>query len=297
MRNPFRHHKAVYSKQVCQSCGRQYDPALRKCPECGAPYHDERVIGAFAESTVVSPGKETALFLVGWVGLIVIELIVEFIVIGIATQQYAGAGMTGDELGSAISGYISSGEGLAAIFIPTYIILCIVMMLILWKDLPRVFSRFAKWKTYLGIVMGIVLLFASALYSLAISAATDITSNQNQSNVDSMLLASPGFAVVVLGLIGPFCEECAYRLGLYDLLKRRDTTLALIVSSLVFAFIHFDWSNAGSANEWLNMPSYLISGAILALTYEYFGFGGSYLAHATNNIVALILTLSEASSA
>ena len=109
--------------------------------------------------------------------------------------------------------------------------------------------------------------------------------------MESVVSSYPAFSIIVLGIIGPICEEIGYRLGLFDLLKRCHIALAYVATALVFGFIHFDFTQISSITEWINLPNYLISGAILCLTYDRFGFGASVLAHVFNNVLAIVLIL------
>jgi membrane protease YdiL (CAAX protease family) len=104
-----------------------------------------------------------------------------------------------------------------------------------------------------------------------------------------MLSSTPYLSLLVLGLVGPFCEELAYRVGLFGLTRRVNIYLAYFVASVVFGLIHMH--DFTSVNEWLSFPDYLVAGAVLAVTYEKFGFGASYIAHATNNVFSLLVEM------
>ena len=64
---------------------------------------------------------------------------------------------------------------------------------------------------------------------------------------------------------------------------------AYLFATVVFGLIHMH--DFASVNEWLNFPSYLIAGGILAFTYDRFGLSASITAHVVNNLYAVILTL------
>ena len=70
--------------------------------------------------------------------------------------------------------------------------------------------------------------------------------------------------------------------------------LAYAVTILVFAFIHFDFECFGKGtlvNELLNMPFYLFAGFTFTFLYEKFGFGASVMAHVSNNLYSIIMTV------
>jgi membrane protease YdiL (CAAX protease family)/ribosomal protein L37E len=280
--------QTFYKQQYCRKCGKLYDPTHLVCPRCGEEYSDPKVRRSWQENTPTTPLKESAFFLGGLLGLNIIEIIVEFIVALVQTNYYRSLGFAGEQLKYLLSSYLSSGTALGLIFFPTYTILFAILLLIMWKDIKRVFARFANPKTYIGIFIGIGLIAVSMLYSMLISLIPGTTSNANQSNVEKVIAYSPALSIIVLGLIGPFCEEVTYRLGLFTFLKRWNIYAAYIVGALIFGCIHFDWTNITSLNEWLNFPDYVISGLILAFAYDKFGFGASFLAHATNNVVSVI---------
>ena len=94
---------------------------------------------------------------------------------------------------------------------------------------------------------------------------------------------------MITGIIGPICEEFAYRVGLFNLGMRINRLTAYLFATVVFGLIHMH--DFASVNEWLNFPSYLIAGGILAFTYDRFGLSASITAHVVNNLYAVILTL------
>ena len=69
--------------------------------------------------------------------------------------------------------------------------------------------------------------------------------------------------------------------------------LAYIVTSLVFGLIHFNFFATGDAliNELLNLPSYVISGFLLTLAYDKFGFACSSVAHIVNNLFSIVVSM------
>ncbi len=289
--------KYHYHKESCHSCGQKFDSALIACPNCGTPNEDEKTRRSWKECTPVGPWRELFCFLFGFLGLQIIQIIVQLIVTLVVGNNLASTGLTGNDLEKAILSFLSSGNGLAAIFFPVYSLLFIGFIIALWKYLPRILARFAKPKTYLAIVFLIAIYAFDILYGTLISKYTGGQNNQNQSNVNSILFAYPALSIIILGIIGPFCEECTYRLGLFNVLKRWNTVAAYILSALIFGAIHFNWTNIGSAIEWLNLPPYIISGFLFALAYDKCGFGASYLAHALNNTISLTLMIIQGKGA
>jgi membrane protease YdiL (CAAX protease family) len=223
----------------------------------------------------------------------------ELFVISIFKSSLSSAGFSSEAIKANLAVYEASGSYMASVFFPAYLILFCILLTVLSKDLSRLSATFKNPKTYLGIAGGVAIILLVSLYGLAISGLKAGT-NANESNIETTITASPSYAVLavfIFGLVGPFCEEVTYRLGLFNFLKRWNLIAAVILSAFIFAFIHFDWNNAGSATEWLNFPAYLLSGAAFALIYQYFGFGASFLAHATNNLVDIFLIIIAANAA
>lgn len=185
---------------------------------------------------------------------------------------------------------LSGGRGLSFIFLPSYLLLFLFFVFFLWGDIKPVLYRFKKPISYLGGFLAIVLIFLfNFLYGQFSAKFTGGQSNQNQSNIVSIVQLYPFTSLIVFGLLGPFCEECTYRLGLMNLLKRVNTIFAYICSALFFAAIHFDWGNVSSALEWINIPPYFFSGLVFAIIYDKFGFAASFLGHALNNIISVLM--------
>jgi membrane protease YdiL (CAAX protease family) len=285
--------KELFHKEYCSKCGQAFDPARRTCPKCGQASAYAGKTRTWQESIPLGPGKEIACFLMGWAGFQVIATMMQLFVISIFKSSLVTAGFSTEAISANLDSFTASGAYMASVFFPAYLILFCVLLSVLSKDLPRLSAAFKSPKTYLGIACGVGIILLVSLYGLA-TASLKTATNANESNIETTVTASPSYAVLsifIFGLVGPFCEEVTYRLGLFNFLKRWSLVAAYILSALIFAFIHFDWTNAGSAVEWLSFPAYLLSGLAFALTYEYFGFGASFLAHATNNLVDLVMII------
>lgn len=233
----------------------------------------------------------------GWGGFQILATILALITVSIVSSSYASNGLSGDDLVSALKTFQSSSQYLSIVNYGSYILLFIVMMAIVGRNIPRLFSNFKNKKCLYGILGGIALILISSLWSQISTALGATSDNENQKNIILIVKESPVLAVLCIGILGPFCEELTYRVGLFGLSKRANTYFAYIMASVFFAFIHMNFLKYNSSgalvwvndiNEWLSFPDYLISGFVFAWLYDKFGFGASFLAHITNNLVGVI---------
>ena len=75
------------------------------------------------------------------------------------------------------------------------------------------------------------------------------------------------------------------------MLRRYNKYLALILTTIVFALIHFRFNSENIVGELWSLPSYLIAGFILTFAYEKGGLSSSLTAHVIYNIVSFVMTL------
>lgn len=171
------------------------------------------------------------------------------------------------------------------------------------KDIGKIIlAGFKKdhWKKILyGWFAFIVVNFISTIYMFFVEkyAPGYGSSNNNQQSLNS--IASFVFPFILMTVVmGPICEELCYRVGLCSLIARGNKLIALIITTLVFGFLHFDWSSillaingqTGSLiNELWNIPSYLFAGLGLGYAYMRYGcFSASISGHMANNLIAAI---------
>ena len=218
------------------------------------------------------------LFLIGFLGLDIVSLIIQLILMIILPEYFK----EGTEY------YIT---GLAMMNTIRYVLLSMTFVLMLYPRLKILIKKFINWKTdLLGIAFGIGLIGITIIYNLIISQFIDPGTNNNEVAAESMIVTYPVLSIIVLGLLGPICEEITYRYGLFSLLDKKSKILAYILTPLVFAIIHFDFTGDMKV-ELLNLPTYILAGLGLSLAYDKFGFNCAIIAHVTNNMYAIIVTL------
>ncbi len=179
----------------------------------------------------------------------------------------------------------------AVINLVTYAILFVLMFSIIVLDLPKFLPAFKSWKPYVfGIVGAVAIVTFEIFYTSIVNLFYDYSVNQNESSVRSVIDLYPVWSVLILGFIGPLCEELAYRVGLFSSVNKINKVLAYIVTIVVFALIHFRF-NGYIWDELVNLPSYVVSGFVFTFLYDKFGFGASLTAHVSNNLYAVIVNI------
>ena len=274
-----------FHRSVCPKCGKRYDPLSSSCPKCNEKNEEvDPRARSFAPLLTLGAYREIVLFLIGFVGLFLLAQVIGIITLSAESFRYAQMGLTGDELKAALTEFSSSVRFTLLINDLTYTLIFAAMLLFLWKDNRRLLKSFANLKILFGFVVGFAMIILSGIWS-NIAIKLGASTNINQGAVEETIKASPLLAVLVTGLIAPFVEELTYRVGAFTFLKRINTVLAYVVVGALFGLIHI--KDYGSLNEWLSYPSYLIAGLCLCFAYDKFGFGGSFLAHAMNNLLAV----------
>ena len=275
-----------FHRSVCPKCGKRYDPLSSSCPKCNEKNEEvDPRARSFAPLLTLGANREIGLFLIGFVGLFLLAQVIGIITLSAESFRYAQMGLTGDELKAALTEFSSSVRFTLLINDLTYTLIFAAMLLFLWKDNRRLLKSFANLKILFGFVVGFAMIILSGIWS-NIAIKLGASTNINQGAVEETIKASPLLAVLVTGLIAPFVEELTYRVGAFTFLKRINTVLAYVVVGALFGLIHI--KDYGSLNEWLSYPSYLIAGLCLCFAYDKFGFGGSFLAHAMNNLLAVL---------
>ena len=228
----------------------------------------------FESKSVDLKMKNLTIFLVGFLGLQIFATIFQYI--------YAFNNT-----------YLLYTDGIGFINFAAYFLLIGTLFLILNEDLLKLITRLKKGRTYLyGFSYGFILIAVSILINIITSSLSGSNSdNNNQSNINSITTNLPILSLLVFGLIGPFCEELTYRAGLFSLINKKSRVLAYIITPLVFGFIHFDFTSSDILNEFINIPSYIVSGLLLSYFYDKEGIEVSFVAHATNNLVSLLITI------
>lgn len=230
-------------------------------------------------------------FLIGWFGLSVVATIISIIII----FYYNSTGVDITEglpiLGRVLSNFLS--------YAATAFILILVIIIPNKDNIKSFFKHHFQNKNALidGVGYGFLLLLASsavtAIISIFRSEAGSVNANEREIRI--MISNYPVLLAFMTTILAPICEEITYRLGLFNIFRRKNRIVAYVVSSLFFAFIHFTIPEQDESfkqnliNELWNIFSYITSGIILCRAYEkHQSIATSMIAHAINNGVAVL---------
>ena len=255
---------------ICEKCGTEYNEELSECPVCALL--NKEPSNEIKKSAAVNMHwcYSLALFIIGSFGLHIIAFKLSHIF--------------------AFEGHSPYYSGL--INFSAYFILFAFLFSAVIANLNEFKKQMKGYHKYLyGIVFGIGVLFGSIMINMIINTFYTLAPNENETAIRSVISLTPFLSVVVFGLIGPICEELTYRAGLFTLISKKNKILAYIVTIVVFGFIHFDYQNITSINEWLNLPIYCLSGFLFTLAYDKYGLPGSIVAHMTNNLVSVLVNI------
>lgn len=171
----------------------------------------------------------------------------------------------------------------------TYSTLFVVFIVLVVIYSRHLLNSFKHLSLYLFGILGFVIMIAlSNRYGILVQDIPGYKLSGNETNVRTMIDAFPFISVIVVGFLGPICEELTYRVGLFDLVRRYNKYLAYAITIIVFAFLHFEFGADDLWVEFLNLPFYIIGGVALTCTYHKFGLAASLTAHIINNLISVL---------
>lgn len=158
---------------------------------------------------------------------------------------------------------------------------------------PQFFESF-KTMRYHSLAKWLMLpggwLLTIMLNALVAGLTGQAVTSENQAALESMARTVPlPVMLVVTAFFGPFVEEYFFRHLLIGKLSRKvNVWITLVISTLLFAGIHFVGGGVGS---WLEVMPYLMLGVMMGLAYILSGksMAYSYMFHVLNNTVALLV--------
>lgn len=230
--------------------------------------------------------KAIICFGIGWIGLSIIATIVYFIIglfVDISTLEP-----------------LQTTKLLGTVNFTCYAIICISLLAVLGKSvIVKLFNQFKDLnKIGKGLMYGFILLGSSVIYNLIVLLIyPDFGTNQNQNAVVDMIQNIPVLSFFSVAIFAPLAEEITYRLCLTGTIAKKSKIIAIVVSSVLFGLIHsafidlsfLTMTKEEIINEVIALPSYVISGLVMAIAYtKEDSLAVSITAHFTNNFIAFI---------
>ena len=252
-----------FEKTTCKKCGHRFDSLKPTCPKCKENSDHPRA-NPFNEVTFANPIVEILLSL--WAVYSIVRGIISYL-----TPETSSVEPTAEQL--MVSNYLIYG------------ILFIVLVAFASICLPKLLKSFTKPDCLWGILVCFAVLTFDIVWG-SVSNALGATTNENQSRINDIVEVNLPLAIVFLAMIGPMCEELAYRVGVFNFTRRVNRVFGYVVAVLVFGFIHMH--DYGDPNEWLSFPSYAFAGLAFAYAYEKWGLGASFIAHFLVNFLAIL---------
>ncbi len=233
-------------------------------------------------------------FIMGFLGLQLVSILIQLILLAIPSLQE------------------DSNLLLSLLNFFTYFIVLIAFGILMIFDHRKTYIKFLHEfrdaKAYKFAFIGFAfLIFINYLFGLIYSFVPIYGSNSNQEGIEAMTLSQPALLFFTTVVFAPIVEELTYRVGLGDsIASKTKPIVAIILSSVVFGLIHFDFSSISTLimasaeekqvalelflNELMNLPIYISSGAILCSTYFLSGkLSSSICCHIINNLFSFII--------
>ena len=264
----------LFKETKCPNCGAYHDQTLKQCPACHKSNELFELNRLPKRVLFLHPLAQMGMFLIGFAltGMLFGQL---FIGLFVSYTSWS------KEVKSLV---ILSGA---------YILMLIGLLVVPLLTRRRLFlDRFKNGTDYIyGIAYAGTVVAVGSVVASIIALMYKGDTNANQTEAELIINNYPIIAFVVLGIIGPLCEELTYRVGLYSFLRRINKYLAFAITVVVFALIHFDFTSENIVDELVSLPSYLSCGFILTLAYEHRGPACSMTAHIAYNLFACITVL------
>ena len=257
----------------CPNCESYHDVTLKECPKCHKSNELFKIRRYPKRVVFLHPFVQLGMFLVGFAygGMLLLEIFV---------ATFREFFPTDKAFSNVLVMSIVYGVMFASL-----------VLIALFSGRRKLFlEKFTNGIDYLyGIGYAATIVMGTVILGAILSWFYKIDNNANQEAIEAAATGYPLLAIPVLCILGPLCEELTYRVGLYSFLRRFNKYFAFIVTTIVFAFIHFEIGAEDIMLELRSMPIYLFSGFILTLAYEHRGPACSMTAHVLYNTLAFLL--------
>lgn len=238
------------------------------------------------EVTYLPINSQLKLFLLGFIGSQIISTIISLIF------TFYGISIYGDNV-DLVQKFLDSLPVTMFVNSAAYVLTYLGVLLSVGQGIPLLLNKFKNTKAYGAAFCGIAAIFLfNFIYNAFLSAVgVEISSNLNESTLESISKAYTIPALFMFGIIAPIVEELTYRVGLFSLCSRKGKTFAYTVTIIVFTLIHIEFFTSNILIELLNIPFYCFAAATFCFLYDKYGFAASTTAHIMNNVVSILLSL------
>ena len=235
--------------------------------------------------SMLKPWKQLMLFLAGFLGLILLTYLIQFLMSLISRSVSPTDYDYEMFINSNLASMILNGSA--------YLILAVIFIILISDESHEIFKSFKNWQAYVAAGIGFALIISfNLIYNSILSLANvGISDNANETSLNTMVSQFPIASMLIFAFIGPACEEITYRIGLFSLTRRVNRILAYVVTIVVFTLIHFDFLSKNMVNELLNIPFYAFAAFVFTFLYDRFGLAASLSAHITNNVLSIGATI------
>jgi len=163
-------------------------------------------------------------------------------------------------------------EYLDPVFYGTFFLVNIIIFRkIFWdsiKDFVKKYDKYLDWTAIFGVIT-LVLMVGSAIMLDAVG----VGKSANQEFIDEVVVQYGLLHIVILCFVGPVVEEVFYRGILYEVFagSKREvlrSILAVVLSSLVFAFMHVSHIDFSFYDLFANIPILMLGLTLAALRWK-----------------------------
>lgn len=271
----------LFGNKKCSNCESNHDIALLTCPVCGAPNEEPEAQKVSKATPMLLWNKQLIIGAIGMFGISVLS----------AIAMFAAAMITSSDPNNLEPKVLLICNTIA------YLVIFAALIFVLLKDWKTILQSGKKWQTYVWAAAGIVVIFGLGFGLTQLRNYLVPSTNENQGKVNEMLTAIPPLAFLVMGIVGPICEEITYRLGFFNFFRRINLPCAYIFSTILFALCHMSLEPFmaldvnGIVSELASLPIYLILGGVLAFIYDRKGLTASCIVHIVYNTINIIIGL------
>lgn len=195
---------------------------------------------------------------------------------------------------SISSSFIGTFEYLLRFFSQTTLMICLILLY--RKDFSNDFKKFTKnfWEIGDKVIsywtIGLIIM---GLSNILIGIFTPVKQAANEEGVQVIIKTIPFLSFILIGIIGPICEELVFRKAFKEVFKNR--IVFILTSGLVFGSMHVIF-HISSLYDYLYLIPYCSLGmAFAAICYDTDNIWSSIFAHVMHNSILTIVSIISSS--